>query len=85
MINPQPEPPALPQELIVQALEIIYRVSGVILSSQIDDLQDVKVPAFNALDQLSSHLVAQKNDTPSNSVSAHLNAMYEITQLYLTN
>jgi hypothetical protein len=85
LINPQPEPPALPQELIVKALEIIYRVSGFFLSRQTDDLQDVKIPAFNALDQLSSHLVAPKKVSPSNRVSAHLNAMYKITQLYLTN
>ena len=66
-------------------LSIMYRVSGVILRAQIDYQQDLKVPAFNCLERLSSHLLASKKGSPANSTSAHLNAMYKITRLYLTN
>jgi hypothetical protein len=82
LINPQPEPPAPSSDITVQTLEIIYRVSGVILIIQTGELQGSKIPAFNALDHLSINLLDAILKKSFQKVSAQINAMDHITRLY---
>lgn len=81
LINPQPEPP-MPQDQHAMSISVMYNVAGVMQRTSENGFSQAVLPALNALEELSGHLVDAVVDDQPDRAAAQINAMSHISEQY---
>jgi hypothetical protein len=82
LINPQPEPPALPADPHALSVTVMYEVAVELARTAATGLTSGTIPGLNALEQLSAHLQDAVVDEQLKRAAAQVNAMSRIVEKY---